>query len=139
METKPIGGIKSVSLFAAGAVGLTTMPIEVELTPHGSLYEQRLTTANGIITVEHTLKLVAHKTDAQKWCQSDFINHALIGGLVADVTLNDGQQIRVGYSDSLLDEQPLRLESVVVTSENSIAKTPTVTLTLSSQDTTINV
>lgn len=137
MSTKPIGGIKSCVLYAAGAV--ENQPVTVELMDDRSTYNQMLSSNKGVCTVTHTLRLVAYKDSAVAWLESHFIRRASIQGVVAELTLNDGGSVKVGYSEALLYQQPLRLSKVEIESGSSAEHIPTVVLTLCSQDTSLNI
>lgn len=137
MSTKPIGGIKSCALYAASAV--VSQPITVELMDDRSTYNQMLCSEKGVCTVNHTLRLVAYKDSATAWLESQFIRRASLQGVVAELVLNDGSSVKVGYSEALHYQQPLRLTKVEIESGSSAEHIPTVVLTLCSQDTSLNI
>ena len=60
MSYKPVGGVRSVSLHAANAVGINREGLVVELAEDRSSYVERLRVDDGVVVVEHTLTLVAH-------------------------------------------------------------------------------
>lgn len=128
MDYKPVGGVRSVTLYAADAVG--RLLAQVELIDDSSSYSQVLVVEKGVGVVRHTLTLKALYCSAEEWLDSRFIERATYGGVVAEVTLNDSRQITVGYSESLKFEQPLRLKRLEIDSAHSVAQTPTVTIEL---------
>ena len=138
MSYKPVGGVRRVSLHSADTVGLQSSGIEVELVDDSSRYCQQLSVEGGVATVIHRLSLTALCYNAEPWLNEEFIERCAQDGVVAKVEMNDTRHLTVGYSDALQFEQPLRLESIVVDSALSAADTPTVTLTLLSQNSTIN-
>ena len=132
MDYKPVGGVRSVTLYAADAVG--RLLAQVELIDDSSSYSQVLVVEKGVGVVRHTVTLKALYISAEEWLDSRFIEMATYGGVVAEVTLNDSRQITVGYSESLKFEQPLRLKRLEIDSAHSVAQIPTVTLVLCSED-----
>lgn len=128
MDYKPVGGVRSVTLYAADAVGRQVA--QVALIDDSSTYIEEVVIEKGVAVVRHTLKLKALYSCAEEWLSSEFIEMATYCGVVAEVTLNDSRQITVGYSEALRFEQPLRLKSLEVDSKHSVAQTPTVTIEL---------
>ena len=55
MSYKPVGGVRSVSLHAANAVGINREGLVVELAEDRSSYVERLRVDDGVVVVEHTL------------------------------------------------------------------------------------
>lgn len=137
MSYKPVGGVRSVSLHAANAVGINREGLVVELAEDRSSYVERLRVDDGVVVVEHTLTLVAHKECAAPWLEQQFIDRTIFEGVVAKITLNSGEQKSVGYSEKMLFEQPMRLKSIEIDSALSAEQIPTVKMILYSEDTTI--
>ena len=137
MIHKPIGGVRSVELRATAAVGVEALSVEVALIDDRLSYVQHLCADKGTIVVEHTLELVARRNDARQWMDNAFVERAVLQGLQASITLNDGREIELGVCDTTLYATPLRLVSLLSDSARSVAYEPTVTLTLRSQDTKI--
>ena len=135
MDYKPVGGVRSATLYAADTVG--GVLAEVELIDDGSTYKEVLTAEKGCGVVKHTLVLKALYSSAAAWLSREFIEKATLVGVVARVTLNDLRQVTVGYSEALKFEQPLRLKSLEVDSKHSVGQTPTVTLELCCESITL--
>lgn len=144
---KPVGGVARVALHSADAVGAVSFAsdggcaiafddeaTEVELLDDGSTFVEKIATDTGIALVEHTLSLVASRNSAEAWLNPDFLQRATRIGVIAEVVLNDGRAIVVGYSRHLATEQPLRLREVTISSGRTPTDTPTVTLRLTSTD-----
>ena len=138
MVHKPIGGVKSVKLYAAATGAVESLSVEVVLVDDRSVYTQQLTADGGVVVVEHTLRLVARREDAQLWLDGHFVERATLQGLQAEVWLNDGRMVEVGLCEQMLYSTPLRLASLTVDSAESVSQEPTVTLTLRSCNTIIN-
>ena len=135
MDYKPVGGVRSVTLYAADTVG--GVLAEVELIDDSSTYKEVLTAGKGCGVVKHTLVLKALYGSAAAWLSGECIEKATLVGVVARVTLNDLRQVTVGYSEALKFEQPLRLKSLEVDSKHSVGQTPTVTLELCCESITL--
>ena len=135
MDYKPVGGVRSVTLYAADTVG--GVLAEVELIDDSSTYKEVLAAEKGCGVVRQTLTLKALYSSAAAWLSREFIEEATLAGLVAKVTLNDLRQITVGYSEILKFEQPLRLKSLEIDSKHSVEQTPTVTLELCCESITL--
>lgn len=147
---KPIGGVESCTLYPADAVvaalfssrgcevELYGTPTEVALLDDASHYEESLENESGVVKVRHTLNLVADASLAQEWLEPRFLERCATEGVVAEVRLTSGRHILVGYSATFLNEQPLRLETLISTSGKSPKDHPTVTLRLLSHDTTLS-
>ena len=144
---KPIGGVERCTLYPADAVQAAIFSsegcevqlrgegIEVELLEETSRYEEESKGVDGIVKVSHLLNLVADRKEAEVWLDNDFLEHLVIEGTIAIVTLEDGRRLLVGYSSHFGDEQPLRLESMISSSGNNLHEQPIVTLRLVSHDT----
>ncbi len=112
-----VGGIANIVLHPA----TTPLPelggdegMPVALYDRGSSYVEEQILESGLYRVRHTLSFVTKHGD------SPFTNpqmlRALRDGVVADVTLASGAQIRVGWSERLGVHAPLRLQQVEFTS-----------------------
>ena len=144
---KPIGGVVSVLLYPSDSVGTALFStegcevefckaaIEVELLDDSSYYEEKIENRGGILRVSHTLHLKANRLIAEQWTDNDFLEQAATDGLIADVKMNDGRHLLVGYSKNYGDEQPLRLEYLISSSGTSPSEQPTTILQLVSMDT----
>lgn len=148
IDYKPVGGVESVALYPADAVTQALFSqegcevefradaevVEVELIDDGSCFEEIVSSANGVVGVAHTLTLVARRCSAEEWLAPRFLERTAQDGVIAVVKLCDGRSLIVGYSQHFGDEQPLRLESVCVTSGKELLDTPIVTIRLVSHD-----
>lgn len=148
---KPVGGVESVALYPADAVEQALFSkggcevafrsasevVEVALVDDGSLYEEVVESARGVVKVTHRLSLVSRRCDAEAWLSLSFLERASQEGLIALVRLCDGRQMVVGYSQHFAEEQPLMLERVELSSGKELLTTPTVTLHLVSHDTSL--
>lgn len=110
--------------------------MECSLMEDASIYEERISFDEGVAAVQHTLTLVADRNGAAAWLEQEFLHDGSDKGLCAVVTLNDGRQLLVGYSERFGAEQPLHIAEIVSTCGRSLADLPTITLTLTSFDTT---
>lgn len=129
MMYKPIGGVKSVSLcFATQTDKAATVPI----IDDSSYYNQSVSADNAAVVVEHSLTLLARRADCQMWMNTHFVERAILEGFVATVCLNDGREFVLGSA-----ELPLRLSLLTQTSGKSLSDTPTVTLTLKCENSTL--
>lgn len=135
MDYKPVGGVRSVALYAADTVG--RLLAEVELIDDSSTYREVLTAEKGCGVVKQTLTLKALYSSAAAWLSREFIEEATLAGVVAKVTLNDLRKVVVGYSEALKFEQPLHLKSLEIDSKHSVEQTPTVTLELCCESITL--
>ncbi|MBQ9137087.1 MAG: hypothetical protein IJX65_00435 [Alistipes sp.] len=128
MSYKPIGGVQSVALrFVA-----VTEQIAVPLIDDASEYKQTVV-ASELGVVHHVLTLVARRDDAQPWLGEEFALRAVLEGVVATLTLEDGRECTLGSPDI-----PLRLDTLQSTSALSPSDEPTVTLTLRCETLTLN-
>ena len=147
MECKPVGGVARAVLYRPDddmeiAFGdgecyavFNCEGTEVVLLDDHSSFEERIVPDAGAVSVVHTLTLVAARGDAATWLAPGFAERATHEGVIADLTLNDGRRLVVGCSEALGTEQPLRLASLFCDSGLRLTQTPTVTLTLRSEDT----
>lgn len=93
MDYKPVGGVRSVTLYAADTVG--RLLAEVELIDDSSTYREVLAAEKGCGVVKHTLTLKALYSGAAAWLSREFIEEATSVGVVAHISLNDLRQITV--------------------------------------------
>ena len=100
-----------------------------------SSLNEEISFKDGIVAVRHTLTLVADRNLAEAWLEPAFCSEAVLCGLCAVVTLNDGCTLLVGCSERFGTQQPLRPVSIVSSSGSRLADMPTLTLTLESYDT----
>ena len=147
---KPVGGVLRVLLHAADTLeGVEFMPsgcrayfsdsgVEVLLKDDCSTYVEERRVLDGRIAVEHRLHLVARRNEADEWLDEAFAQGAVREGLMAEVWLNDGRALLVGYSQYMTSEQPLRLDTLSSTSGATLREEPLVTLDLKSTDTSIS-
>jgi len=145
-KSKPVGGVESVSLYPADAVisalfssegceiVLSGEPVDVPLLDDASYYKECSETKQGAVRIAHQLHLVADRDSAAKWLDKDFIERASFDGFVAVISLCDGRNLLAGYSALFECEQPMRLESLISSSGNSLHDTPNVTLRLVAYD-----
>lgn len=129
MIHKPIGGVKVVSL---RFVNQTSGAIIVPIIDDSSEYIQSVSGDRAPIVVEHSLTLSARRVDALQWLTEIFVERAILEGFVATVEMNDGRTFSLGSEAS-----PLRLVQFTDRSNSSIAQTPTVTLTLKCENSTL--
>ena len=144
---KPVGGVVSVLLYPSDSVGTALfskegcevefggVAIEVELLDDSSYYEEKIENRCGALRVSHTLQLKANRLIAEQWLNNDFLEQAATDGLIADIGMNDGRHLLVGYSKNYGNEQPLRLEYLISSSGTSPSEQPTAILRLVSVDT----
>ena len=147
VERKPVGGVAMAVLYRPDddmeiAFGdgecyavFNCEGVEVVLLDDSSSFEECIAPDAGAVSVVHTLTLVAARGDAVAWTAPGFAERVTHEGVIADLTLNDGRRMVVGCSEALGTEQPLRLASLRCDSGLRLTQTPTVTLTLRSEDT----
>lgn len=136
---KPIGGIASAELFLVKDLkSLNDMStkegIEVELSDYASHYDESFRADNGLVSVKHTLTLVAAREDASAWIDADFLRHCAADGVVAKVTLSTGEKLTIGWSKKMLFEQALRLQSLTCSTGTRPKHRPRIELVLSCCD-----
>ena len=144
---KPIGGIAHCALYPADSVRIESVttggcsvsfvgePYEFELFDERSTFSEQMLSDKGILKVIHRLELVADRNFASAWLAPAFTHQAIDRGVVARLTLTDGRELLVGYSWKFASERPLRLSSLTFNSGSRANETPTLTLTLTSEDT----
>lgn len=132
----------AMAVFGADAITDTILEfvdsnevMECSLLEDCSSFEEEFSFDQGVVAVRHTLTLVANRDLAAAWLEAEFCDELRLRGLCAVVTLNDGRQLLVGYSQRFGGQQPLMVKGVKVWSGESLADIPTVTLTLESYDT----
>lgn len=136
---KPVGGVVAAVLYPVGALGEIDLIAEcegvgVELLDDGSSYQEQFLSAQGLVSVQHTLTLCAERSKAQAWLDIDFVQRCAAEGVVALVELSSGEQVQVGWSDKFQFEQALRLAELRFKSGSSLDDIPYVELRLVSSD-----
>ncbi len=137
---KPIGGVLAARLYTLGTATsleevLQGEAVEVELEDDGSLYEEKICSVEGLVSVQHTLTLCSDHHRAAAWFGDDFLARCAAEGVVAEVRLATDEHIVVGWSERFALEQALRLESLDFRSGTRPNDSPQVRLTLVSKDT----
>ena len=137
---KPIGGVLAALLYTLGTATsleevLQGEAVEVELEDDGSLYEEKICSVEGLVSVQHTLTLCSDHHRAAAWFGDDFLARCAAEGVVAEVRLATDEHIVVGWSERFALEQALRLESLDFRSGTRPNDSPQVRLTLVSKDT----
>ena len=137
---KPIGGVLVARLYTLGTATsleevLQGEAVEVELEDDGSLYEEKICSVEGLVSVQHTLTLCSDHHRAAAWFGDDFLARCAAEGVVAEVRLATDEHIVVGWSERFALEQALRLESLDFRSGTRPNDSPQVRLTLVSKDT----
>lgn len=136
---KAVGGILAAELFPVATLAsaddiIEGGGIEVELADYASHYDESFSSDNGLVSVEHTLTLVAERANAGKWIDAEFLRHCAVEGVAARVWLATGEVLTMGWSPRFGFEQALRLDSVKALSGSRPKHRPRVELTLSSRD-----
>lgn len=137
---KPVGGILSAELFYVGDLESELDMVEgqglaVELCDDRSTYEEHFSAENGLVSVQHTLTLVADGNKGREWLQRDFIERCSTEGVVARVEMATNDEIVVGHCPRFDFEQALRLGSLKFSSGDRLNSSPEVVLTLTCHDT----
>ncbi|MBO5875046.1 MAG: hypothetical protein J6Q20_00805 [Alistipes sp.] len=149
---KPVGGVRSVRLcaaenvdyveFAEDANGYKLLTffdreqiMECSLLEDASWLEESFAFEDGVVAVQHTLTLVAERNDAAAWIEPEFYREAMDMGLCAEVELNDGRRLLVGYSERFGSQQPLRIKEIISSSGSRLVDSPRIKMTLESYDT----
>ncbi len=97
----------------------TEQSITLMLHHEGSLYSEVRSSTNGMYGVQHQLTLVGYHGD--EIGDEATMQQALREGVVADVKLNSGAVIRVGWSSKYGVAAPLRLvSSEIITGEKRV-------------------
>jgi hypothetical protein len=139
-NSKPIGGVVRAVLYAVGELSsrediAQREGIEVELVDDGSSYEEAFRSAEGLVSVEHTLTLCSQRKDASPWLDTRFVERAAVEGVVAEIVLASGESVVVGWSERFGFEQALRIKEILFLSGKRPTDLPRVVLTLCSKDT----
>ncbi|MBQ4533212.1 MAG: hypothetical protein IJA24_08245 [Alistipes sp.] len=137
---KPVGGILSAELFFASDLNsvddmVKGQGVAVELCDDKSTYEEHFSAESGLVSVQHTLTLVADGNKGREWMQREFIGRCSTEGVVASVEMATGEEIIVGHCPRFLFEQALRLESLKFLSGEKLNDSPQIVLTLTCHDT----
>ena len=144
---KPIGGIACCALYPADSVHIRSItmdgcdalfvgqPYNFELFDERSSFIEQMLSDKGVLKVVHRLELIADRNFASVWLEPSFTHQAIDRGLVARLSLTDGRELLVGCSGKFVSERPLRLSSLTFDSGSRANETPTLTLTLTSEDT----
>lgn len=114
-----------------------TAVMECSLLEDTSSLEESMSFEGGAVAVRHTLTLVADRNLAAAWLGPEFRNESLLKGLCAVVTLNDGRQLLVGYSERFGAQQPLRIKEIISSSGQRPSEAPTITMILENYDTSV--
>ncbi len=121
----PIGGIAAVVLHPVGTPlpdfgESSTSSVEVFLEESGSSYLEEQIVENGQCYVSHTLTFTTPHGEAPY--SGEALKRVLRDGVVADVTLASGLQLRLGWSRDYDTSFPLRLTKIEFTSgDNRLA------------------
>ena len=138
---KPLGGIVAAELFtldvlrAEGSINAGS-GISVELADYASHYEESLSSESGLVSVAHTLTLVAERQNAAPWMDAEFLRRCAAEGVVAKVWLASGEELTVGCCRRMGLEQALRLESLSCSSGVRPRQRPVAELVLRCRDVT---
>ena len=137
---KPVGGILSAELFFASDLNsvddmVKGQGVAVELCDDKSTYEEHFSAESGLVSVQHTLTLVADGNKGREWMQREFIERCSTEGVVARVEMATGDEIIVGHCPRFDFEQALRLGSLKFSSGDRPNSSPEVVLTLTCHDT----
>ena len=136
---KPVGGVVAAELFtldkvtSAGEI-IPGSGVAVELADYASHYEESLSAENGLVSVQHTLTLVADRQNAAPWMEAEFIRHCAQQGVVAMVWLATGEVLTVGRCERMGLEQALRLGSLTCSSGVRPRQRPRAELVLRCRD-----
>ena len=149
---KPVGGVRSVELFAANNVAVARFSADAtqcnklifidpsavmscSLLEDCSSFDEKFTFEEGVAAVQHTLRLAADRNLAGAWLEPEFQREAAQRGICALVMLNDGRQLLVGYSARFGAQQPLRVVQIEISSGCKLSDAPTIILQLEGFDT----
>ncbi len=138
-KIKPIGGIISAELFLVNGLKsindlATQEGIKADLSDYASHYDESFMTDNGLVSVQHTLTLVAAREDAKAWIDAEFLRNCAADGVVAKITLSTGEKLTVGWSKKMQFEQALRLKSLTCSTGTRPKHRPRIELVLSCCD-----
>lgn len=136
---KPIGGIASAELLMVKDLKsrsdlITKEGIKVELSDYASHYDESFLSDNGLVSVKHTLTLVAAREDAAAWIDAEFLRNCAADGVVAKITLSTGENLTIGWSKKMLFEQALRLQALTCSTGTHPKHRPRIELVLSCCD-----
>lgn len=136
---KPIGGVVAAELFMLDWVRnaeniIPGSGINVELADYASHYEEDFISDNGLVSVQHTLTLVADRQNASPWMEAEFLRRCAGEGVVAMVWLATGEVLTIGRCQRMGLEQALRLQSLNCTSGTRPRHRPTAELVLKCSD-----
>ncbi len=136
---KPIGGIISAELFLVNGLKsindlATQEGIKVDLSDYASHYDESFMTDNGLVSVQHTLTLVAAREDAKAWIDAEFLRNCAADGVAAKIILSTGEKLTIGWSKKMRFEQALRLKSLTCSTGTRPKHRPRIELILSCCD-----
>ena len=136
---KAVGGVIAAELFTLDAVRNTEQiipgsGIRVELADYASHYEESLLSENGLVSVHHTLTLVADRQNATPWMEAEFLRRCAAEGVVAMVWLATGEVLTMGLCHKMGVEQALRLHSLTCASGTRPRQRPRSELILKCHD-----
>ncbi len=136
---KPIGGIVAAELFLVNGLKSRndmskTEGIKVNLSDYASHYDESFLSDNGLVSVNHTLTLVAAREDAKAWIDAEFLRNCAADGVAAKVTLSTGEKLTIGWSEKMQFEQALRLKSLTCSTGTRPKHRPRIELVLSCCD-----
>lgn len=142
---KPAGGLRSVTLYPAGAVAEVelegpvcrgirvrsgTAPLEVPLVEQRSECTDEATAAQGPFAIRRTLRIETSRWQGRALFDGDFLHRAATEGFVALVEAVDGERFVAGWSARLGGGQPLRLERLTLSTGRRLAEAPSAELVL---------
>lgn len=138
---KAVGGVLAAELFTLDALRdaeqiIPGSGITVELADYASHYEESLSSCNGLVSVEHTLTLVADRQNASPWMEAEFLRRCAAEGVVAMVWLATGEVLTVGRCRRMGLEQALRLQKLTCPSGTRPRQRPRAELILRCCDVT---
>lgn len=138
---KPVGGVVAAELFTLDVVRSSEQiqngsGIGIELADYASHYEESLSADNGLVSVHHTLTLVAERRNAAPWMDAEFLRRCAAEGVVAKLSLATGEELTVGRCDRMDLEQALRLRSLTCATGTRPRQRPCVELVLECCDVT---
>ena len=136
---KPVGGILSAELFFASDLHsvddmVKGQGIDVELCDDRSTYEEHFSAESGLVSVKHTLTLVAAREDAAAWIDAEFLRNCAADGVVAKIALSTGENLTIGWSKKMQFEQALRLQALTCSTGTRPKHRPRIELVLSCCD-----
>lgn len=120
-------GVFSVEIWLANGCGGSNPPtssksqpqrVRVPIISSQSRYSERVTVEGGRRYVEHTLTIVTQSSD--KFWEDKALRGAEQIGCIADVCLSSHGTIKLGWSDDLGSDQPLRLTQITSASSDAM-------------------